>query len=123
MRGNRSLVFLGYVAVEAAALYWVWAAFGAVGVVSVLLGGFLLGMLVMRIAGIQAFSALTDAQRRAAAFGVTGADGSEQVVHSAGPTQADARETARRSASPRYCSWRVSSWPLRASCPTLRACC
>ena len=94
MRGNLWLVVLGYMAAEALLLYWIWSAFGGVAVVSILVAGFLMGILVMRIAGLQAFGALTDAQRRAAAFGVTGADGSEQVVHGPAPTRADVVETA-----------------------------
>ena len=94
MRPNRSLFVLLYIAAEAALLYWVWSAFGMAALVTVLVAGFMLGVLVMRIAGLQAFRALTDGQRRAAAFGVTAADGSEQVVHAAAPGRAEMAETA-----------------------------
>ena len=95
MRGpGLSVYFLGYVVVEVALLAWFWSAFGAVVAISVLLTGFLLGLLVMRIAGMQAFSALTNAQRRAAAFGVTAPDGQTEVVH--GPVrQSDLEQTGR----------------------------
>lgn len=80
MRPNKSLFFLLYVAAEVTALYLFWHAFGGVATISLLLIGFLLGILVMRMAGRSAFRALTDAERRAAAFGVQAPDGSPQVV-------------------------------------------
>jgi UPF0716 family protein affecting phage T7 exclusion len=94
VRPNRSLFVLLYIAAEAALLYWVWSAFGMAALAVVLVAGFMLGILVMRIAGLQAFSALTNAQRRAEAFGVTAADGSEQVVHAAAPGREEMAETA-----------------------------
>jgi UPF0716 protein FxsA len=91
---RRSWIVLIAVAAEAALLYWVWSSFGMVVLASILVAGFMLGILVMRIAGLQAFRAMTNAQQRAAAFGVTGADGSEQLVHGAGPDRAEMRQTA-----------------------------
>lgn len=90
----RSWMVLVAMAVEAALLYWVWSSFGMLTLVSLLVGGFMLGVLVMRIAGVQAFRAMTDAQQRAAAFGVTGADGSEQIVHDGRTDEAKLREAA-----------------------------
>jgi len=87
-------LFLGYLVAEGLLLFWFWSAFGTVAVVSLLVAGFLFGLLVMRIAGMSAFGALTDAQQRAAAFGVTAPDGSEQVVHGTGPSRADVEEAA-----------------------------
>ena len=94
MRANRSLIVPVAIAAEAALLFWVWSSFGMMVLASVLVAGFMLGILVMRIAGLQAFRALTDAQQRAAAFGVTGADGSEQLVHGAPADRAEMRRTA-----------------------------
>jgi UPF0716 protein FxsA len=94
VRQHRSWIVLFAVAAEAALLYWVWASFGMVVLASILIAGFMLGILVMRIAGLQAFRAMTDAQQRAAAFGVAGADGAEQLVHSARPDRAEVRQTA-----------------------------
>ena len=96
MRRYRSWIVLLAVAAEAALLYWIWASFGMVVLASILIAGFMLGILVMRIAGVQAFRAMTDAQQRAAAFGVTGADGAEQLVHGARPDRAEVRQTAEQ---------------------------
>ncbi len=95
MRGpGLSTYVLGYVVAEVALLVWFWSAFGTVATVAVLLTGFLVGLLVMRIAGLKAFSVLTNAQRRAAAFGVTGPDGPTEMVH--GPVnQSDVERTGR----------------------------
>ena len=95
MRGpGLSTYALGYVVAEVALLVWFWSAFGTVATVAVLLTGFLVGLLVMRIAGLKAFSVLTNAQRRAAAFGVTGPDGQTEMVH--GPVnQSDMERTGR----------------------------
>ncbi len=94
MRLSFSALFFGYLIAEALLLLWFWSAFGTVALVSLLVAGFLLGLLVMRIAGLTAFRALTNAQARAAAFGVVGADGTQQVVHGPAPSSADLQTTA-----------------------------
>lgn len=95
MRLSFSMLFAIYAALEAALMVWFASAFGAASLIWLLLAGLLVGMLVMRIAGISAASALTDVQRRAEAFGVTAADGSEQVVLGAPPGRAEMQQTAR----------------------------
>jgi UPF0716 protein FxsA len=94
VRTNKTPFFLLYVAAEVTLLYLFWHAFGGVATISLLLLGFLLGLLVMRLAGRQAFRALTDAERRAAAFGVPAPNGSQQVIHGAAQ-QADLQRAAR----------------------------
>lgn len=93
MRVSPALAFFAYVGAEALLLYWVYSAFGLTALVGLLAAGFLLGLLAMRIAGIQAFRSLADAQQRAAAFGVRAADGSEQVVIGKAPSKADLEAT------------------------------
>lgn len=96
MRISYTLLFAIYVSVEALLLVLFASAFGTPALIGLLLAGFLLGLLVMRIAGMSAFSALTDPQRRAASFGVTTPDGHESVVMGAQPTAADIERTARK---------------------------
>jgi len=91
MRGS---FVLGYLVAETALLVWFWSAFGTVALISLLLAGFLLGLLVMRIAGLAAFRSMREAQGRAAGFGVTAADGSTEVVRGPAPTSSDVQETA-----------------------------
>lgn len=96
MRISYSLAFVIYVSVEAVLLVLFAVAFGTPALIGLLLAGFLLGLLVMRIAGMSAFAALSDPKRRAASFGVTTADGQEEVVIGAQPTAADLQRTARQ---------------------------
>lgn len=95
MRISSSTLFAVYAVAEAVLLVWFAGRFGAAALIWLLVAGLLLGMLVMRIAGISAGASLLDAQRRSEAFGVRSADGSEQVVLGAPPTEAEVRRTAR----------------------------
>lgn len=96
MRISYTLLFAIYVAVEALLLVLVASVLGTPALIGLLVAGFLLGLLVMRIAGMSAFAAMADPQRRAASFGVTTADGREQVVIGAQPSTADVERAARK---------------------------
>lgn len=98
MRISFTMLFGIYVVAEVVLMVWFASAFGTAALIWALLAGFLLGLLVMRIAGISAMTALTNAERRTAAFGVTGADGSEQVVMGAQPTGEQLQQTVQRAA-------------------------
>ena len=125
MRTNKAPVFLLYVAAEVTLFYLFWKAFGSVAAISLLLLGFLLGLLVMRMAGRHAFRALTDAERRSAAFGVQAPDGSPQVVHGAAHGRPICSGPRAIWAVPPCCSSRGSCWHRPASSPTSPAwsCC
>lgn len=74
------VLVIGYPIAEAATLIWFGSTFGWL-VLLLLLGVlFVAGVTAMRLAGDQAFATLTNANRRAAAFGVQNPDGFEQVV-------------------------------------------
>lgn len=78
------LLVLGTIAVEVALLAWFGAAVGFGYLLAYFMACFFLGILVMRIAGAQAFRALADPQARSRAFGMESPDGTEQVVLGAG---------------------------------------
>lgn len=98
MRISYTLVFAVYAVAEALLLVWFASAFGTAALIGLLLAGFLIGLLVMRIAGISAFSAMASPQRRAASFGVTTADGREDLVIGPQPTAADLQQSVQRTA-------------------------
>ena len=95
MRGLPTLVLvIGYPIAEAATLLWFGSTFGWFALLLAIAVGFFLGIAIMRLAGAEAFRVLTNAERRASAFGVAGVDDQEQVIHGAAAPQ-DLQETAR----------------------------
>jgi UPF0716 family protein affecting phage T7 exclusion len=69
------LLILGYLALEVLLLVAFAAQFGGVALVGLLVGGFLLGLLVMRIAGLSALQKLRSASA-AQSFDLNAPDGS-----------------------------------------------
>lgn len=96
MRGLPTLVLvIAYPIAEAATLLWFGSAFGWLTLVIVLAVGFFLGLAIMRFAGAEAFRVLMNADQRASAFGVSGIDQQEQIIHGAPASQADLAKAAR----------------------------
>lgn len=96
MRGLMTLVLIvGYPIAEAATLIWFGSTFGWFQLVLLLGALFVAGVVAMRLAGDQAFATLTNANRRAAAFGVQNPDGSEQVVQGPAATPAELQQATR----------------------------
>jgi UPF0716 protein FxsA len=85
---------LGLVATEVVLLAWLGSVVGLGMLIVYGLACFFIGVLVMRLAGAQAFRALYDRDARGQAFGTTGPDGAEQVVIGA-PAAADRAQLER----------------------------
>lgn len=96
MRIRASTAFAIYAAAEAALMVWVATRFGTPALIWVLVGGLLVGMLVMRVAGLSAGASLARAARRSAPVEMRGADGTEQVLLGGAPDEDEVRRTARR---------------------------
>lgn len=97
MRIGYPALFAIYAVAEAALLIWFWAAFGTPALIGLLLTGFLLGLLVMRLAGMSAFRALSGPDR-SAPVRVSSPDGAEGVVLQPRPTQAQQEQAVRDAA-------------------------
>lgn len=96
MRPRPSVLVPAYAVAEAALLVWFAGRFGAAVLIWLLVAGLLLGMLVMRVAGLSAGASLARAARRSDPVQMRAADGTEQVVLAGSPTPEEMRRTAHQ---------------------------